>query len=126
MKNFTISTMSAPTVSITFNSWSPYPQLLNKKLELINRIGSSETIVQSLYTSSIPTQAMSVSFFATIGEVQAANIAMNRLPGIELKLVDAINQITITKLVISDLVTKVKKVAGGWILISEFSQFIKA
>lgn len=132
MANFTLTVTqtSVPPVTIGalgFISWSPYPQWTNKKTELVNRLGSEETITQVLYSSSMPIAGTAVAYIAgdTPTSIIDLNISVNKINGLECKLIDSINNITIENLVITDLVTRLKKVAGGWLLIAEFTQHIR-
>jgi hypothetical protein len=110
---------------LQFISWSPYPQLHNKKTELINRIGSNETIVQTLYESSTPSMGMSTYFATTYSDVLEKATALSSFIGSQLQLKDNINNITYDNLVITDLSTTIKKVANGWLLIASFAQHIR-
>lgn len=108
-----------------FISWSPYPQVMNKKTELVNRIGSYSTIIQDLFHSSSPSSATTVFFDATHATVVAAQEAITAAVGQEGTLVDNINSITYENVVIVDLATQIKKVQGGWLLICQFTQLVK-
>lgn len=132
MANFRLETTNtgrgAPNSSIDFISWSPYPQGTNKKTELINRIGSTETLIQTLYESSTPTRGVAISFLynSNITAILALQATMNSTVGVECKLTDSINNATYNKLVITDLTNRIKKVnVSDWMLICEFTQMIR-
>jgi hypothetical protein len=132
MANFTVTVtqIAVPPLNIGelgFISWSPYPQISNKKTEIVNRLGSEETITQLLFSSSMPIAGTAVNYLAGAApkDIQAFNVLVNKINGLECKLVDSINNITIENLVVTDLVTRIKKVAGGWLLVAEFTQHIR-
>lgn len=113
--------------NLEFISWSAYPQPIIKKTELINRIGSSETIIQTLFSSSSPTPASAVLFKvdSDIDNMRELEKFMAKMVGVDCKLTDSINTAEYKPLVITDLATKIKKVGGGWLLIAEFNQFLR-
>ena len=115
--------------SIEFISWTPYPQVTNKKTELVNRIGAKETIVQTLYESSTPTRGQAIAYLpnSNITAIRELQDTINAMVGVDCKLTDSINNGTYEKLVITDLNTQIKKVNSGssWLLICEFTQFLR-
>ena len=115
--------------SIEFISWTPYPQVTNKKTELVNRIGAKETIVQTLFESSTPTRGQAIAYLpnSNITAIRELQDTINSMVGVDLKLTDSINNGTYEKLVITDLNTQIKKVNSdsSWLLICEFTQFLR-
>lgn len=132
MANFTLTVTEntqrgVSQATIGFISWSPYPQVKNKKTELINRIGSEETLTQTLYKSSSPIGGMATQFLANsnITDIRALQDTMNSMVGVECSLTDALNNGVYNRLVITDLTTRIKKAADGWLLICEFTQHLR-
>jgi hypothetical protein len=130
MSNFTLTENTQRGVAqatINFISWSPYPQIRNRKTELINRIGSTETITQTLYESSTPTGGMAVTYVNEVSpaSIKALQATLNGMVGVESTLTDNLNTMSYEKLVITDLTTRIKKANMGWLLIAEFSQHIR-
>jgi hypothetical protein len=114
-------------VTLNFISWTPYPQNSNVKTELVNRLGSKETIVQKLYTSSNPVQGTAIMFFldGQPDDFEPKIKELNSVVGKDCKLKDNINDIQYDKLVITDLMIQPKKVGNGWLLICGFTQFLR-
>ena len=120
---------NAKNKSIEFISWSPYPQVTNMKTELINRIGSTSTLVQTLYHSSSPTRGMAIAYLpnSNITAIWDLQKTINDMVGIDCKLTDGINNGMYEKVVITELTTTIKKVNAdsSWLLICEFTQMLR-